>query len=245
MMPFHSLSVLLWYLREVKAFPRRQVIQESFERRIVTRSEVHQPFQVEFATLHALLDFFDSRFDQKMISGQIVYPKFNWIKDKNPPIVKKSRGRKYRSHFTVHILPLHGDKWMHLYGITEIREMLADITQRKHLTVKTAKNVMNATLRAFFRDAVSEKVIEKNPFDELPKKWWPKTVTPEPDPFTEEERDRIIAYFFEKYWGKWPHACVFIYMQFWTGQRPSEATDRRYKDYDPRTSNLAITSSRT
>jgi integrase len=169
----------------------------------------------------------------------------DWIKDKNPPLVKKSRGRKYRSHFTVNILPLHGDKWMHLYGVTEIREMLADLTQRKHLTVKTAKNVMNATLRAFFRDAVAEKVIERNPFDDLPKKFWPKTVTSEPDPFSEEERDRIIAYFFEKYWGKWPDACVFIYMQFWTGQRPSEAIDRRHKDYDPRTGNLAITSSRT
>jgi integrase len=169
----------------------------------------------------------------------------DWIKDKNPPIVKKSRGRKYRSHFKVHILPLHGDKWMHLYGIPEIRELLANITQTKHLTVKTAKNVMNATLRAFFRDAVAEKVIEKNPFDELPKKWWPKTPAPEPDPFTEEERDRIIEYFFEKHWEKWPHACVFIYMQFWTGQRPSEATDRRHKDYDPRTGNLSITSSRT
>jgi integrase len=111
--------------------------------------------------------------------------------------------------------------------------------------VKTAKNVMNATLRAFFRDAVAEKVIEKNPFDELPKKWWPKTAAPEPDPFTEEERDRIIEYFFAKYWRKWPQACVFIYMQSWTGLRPSEATDRRYKDYDSRTGNLAITSSRT
>src|SRR5262245_13897819 len=44
-----------------------------------------------------------------------------------------------------------------------------------------------ATLRAFFRDAVAEKVIKKNPFDQLPKKWWPKTVTPEPDPFTERK----------------------------------------------------------
>jgi len=35
---------------------------------------------------------------------------------------------------------------MHLYSITEIRELLADITQKKHLAVKTAKNVMNATL---------------------------------------------------------------------------------------------------
>jgi hypothetical protein len=93
----------------------------------------------------------------------------DWIKDKKPPIVKKSRGRKYRSHFNAHILPLHGDKWMHLYGVPEIRELLANITQTKHLTVKTVKNVMNATLRAFFRDAVSEKVIEKIPSMSFPK----------------------------------------------------------------------------
>jgi hypothetical protein len=34
-------------------------------------------------------------------------------------------------------------------------------------------------------------------------------------------------------------------VQYWSGQRPSEAIDRRYKDYDPRTGDLAITSSRT
>jgi hypothetical protein len=34
-------------------------------------------------------------------------------------------------------------------------------------------------------------------------------------------------------------------VQYWSGQRPSKAIDRQYKDYDPRTGNLAITSSRT
>src|SRR5262245_13796990 len=172
----------------------------------------------------------------------------DWIKDKVPPIAKKSRGRKYRSHFTVHILPLHGDKWMHLYGVTEIRELLADLTQKKHLTVKTAKNVMNATLRAFFRDAVAEKVIGKNPFDELPKKWWPRTVRPEPDPFTEEERDRILDYFKSKYFhngkGGWPQGFVFLFTQFWSGARPSETTARKWRDYDPRTRKVSITTSR-
>jgi hypothetical protein len=90
--------------------------------------------------------------------------------------------------------------------------LLADLTHRKHLAVRTAKNVMNATLRAFFRDAVAEKVIEKNPFDELPKKWWPKTVTPEPDPFIEEERDGIIEYFPYEILGKMAAGlCVHLY----------------------------------
>src|SRR4030095_11045026 len=32
-----------------------------------------------------------------------------WISAKIPPLVKKSRARKYRSHFNVHILPFQGD----------------------------------------------------------------------------------------------------------------------------------------
>jgi len=168
-----------------------------------------------------------------------------WLADKNPPIVKKSRGRKYRSHFTAHINPLHGDKYMHLYGMAEIREMLAHLTQTKGLSVKTAKNVMNATLRAFFRDAVAEKVITKNPFDELPKKWWPKVANTNPDPFEEKERDEILDYFFKKHWQKWPLGCVFLYILFWHGMRPSELTPRRWKDIDLRTGMLSITTSRT
>ena len=168
-----------------------------------------------------------------------------WIADKIPPLVKKSRGRKYRSHFQVHILPFHGDVQLNLYGFSHIRDLRIHLVDEKKLSVKTAKNVIGATLRALFRDARVEGKINKNPFDDLPKKWWPKTTSPEPDPFTEEERDRIIAYFFEKYWGTWPDGCVFLYLQFWSGQRPSEATDRRHKDYDPRSGKLAITSSRT
>jgi hypothetical protein len=39
-----------------------------------------------------------------------------------PPFVKKTRGQKYRSHFDAHILPIHGDRYLHLYDVTQIRE---------------------------------------------------------------------------------------------------------------------------
>ena len=149
-----------------------------------------------------------------------------WKVDKVPPFVKKSRGRKYQSHFDAHILPIHGDKYMHLYDVAQIREIRAELVEKRRLTMKTAKNVVNATLRAFFRDATAEGVIEKNPFDDLPKRWWPRTVTPDPDPFTEKERDEITGYFFNKHWRKWPQGALFVYTLFWSGMRPSELTGR-------------------
>jgi integrase len=168
-----------------------------------------------------------------------------WKKDKVPPFVKKTRGRKYRSHFEAHILPFQGDLYLHHYAVTDIRDIRLYLVEAKRLSIKTVKNIVNASLRALFRDAKAEGIIEENPFDELPPKWWPKRVSPPPNPFTEEQRDQIIAYFFEKYWQKWRSGCVFLFASFWTGPRPSEFTPRRWKDYDPRTGKLGITSSRS
>jgi hypothetical protein len=78
----------------------------------------------------------------------------------------------------------------------------------------------------------SEGKISKTPFNDVPPNFWPRINSEEPDPFTEAERDSIIEYFFKKYWGKWPHACVFVYMLFWGGMRPSELTGRRWKAVD-------------
>ena len=168
-----------------------------------------------------------------------------WISAKIPPLVKKSRARKYRSHFEVHILPFQGNVDLCAYGMAEIRKNLVDLVDNKKLGVKSAKNVLNASLRAFFRDAKAEGVIERNPFDDLPCNWWPKTVSPEPDPFSEEERDRILDYFFKKHWATWPQGCVFLHSCFWVGSRPCELTGRRWKDFDSITGELSITTSRT
>jgi integrase len=168
-----------------------------------------------------------------------------WITRFEPPQGKLTRWRGYKSHFTQHILPFHGDRYLNQYGVTEIRELLTILVQRKQLKAKTARNVLNGTLRAFFRDAVSEGLIESNPFNMLPPKWWPAIVKPPPDPFTEAERDEILAYFREKYGTTWRSAYVFLYALFWTGARPSELTARRWSDLDFRTGKLQITSSRT
>jgi integrase len=183
---------------------------------------------------------------EKKTSPQTIEQYYDtWIADKIPPLVKKSRSRKYISHFNAHIIGIHGERYLHLYDVEQIREIRAELIHNRKLSIKTAKNVINATLRAFFRDATAQKLIEKSPFDELPKNWWPKTLSPPIDPFTEAERDEILKYFFAKYWGKWPHGCVFLYTLFWHGMRPSELTGRRWSELNLRTGNLSIPTSRT
>lgn len=169
----------------------------------------------------------------------------DWIKGFAPPLAKRSRYRNYKAHFDNHILPAHGDRYMDQYGVTEIRELLSSLVKEKGVTVKTAKNILNASLRAMFRDAVAEKVIESSPFDLLPPKFWPKSVKPRPDPFEESERDEILAHLRGKLYPKWPAGYVFCYTLFWAGMRPSELTPRRWSDLDFRTGKLDITTSRT
>ncbi len=168
----------------------------------------------------------------------------SWKKDKVPPFVKKKRARMYASHFDLHILPLHGDRYMAVYSVAEIRELRAELVEKKKLKMKTARNVIDATLRALFRDAKAEGVIEKTPFDDLPQKWWPKTVKPPPDPFEEAEREQICEFFRNKYMPRWPQAYAFVFALFWTGARQSELTARTWRDYDPRSGKLSIENSR-
>ncbi|MBM4264966.1 MAG: hypothetical protein FJ145_26525 [Deltaproteobacteria bacterium] len=159
--------------------------------------------------------------------------------------MRKSRARNYRSHFSVHILPFHGDVRLSDYGVTHIRDLRLHLIEEKKISLKSAKNVIGASLKALFRDARAFGKIDKNPFLDLPREWWPRVVTAEPDPFTEAERDKITEYFFKKYWQSWPQGFVFVYALFWGGQRPSELTARRWRDIDVSTGMLSITTSRT
>jgi integrase len=168
-----------------------------------------------------------------------------WIDRYLPPMAKRSRYRNYKSHFETHILPVHGDRQLSQYGVAEIRELLTVLVQRKQLSVKTAKNALNGSLRSMFRDAVSEGLLESNPFSMLPPRWWPASPKPQPDPFEESERDEILNYFREKHGTTWRAAYVFLYTLFWTGARPSELTARRWSDLDLRTGKLQIATGRT
>ncbi len=83
-------------------------------------------------------------------------------------------------------------------------------------------------MQAYLRDAKAEGLIEKTSFYDLPPRWWPAIERSEPDPFTEEERDRILDY----YRRKGLYAYRYSYFQFWTGWRPSETAALKWGSVD-------------
>ena len=85
------------------------------------------------------------------------------------------------------------------------------------------------------RQATADGFVTQDPFAGLK---WPKPRTPEPDPFTAEERTRMIRWFAEKefsfYAGRategprrrpHPPYHAFVYVLFWTGLRSSVPPD--------------------
>src|SRR6266478_3255681 len=131
---------------------------------------------------------------------------------------------------------------------SELNDVTADTLEnfRIHLTevhqisINTAKNVIGGSLRALFRDA--GKQVKENPFNDLPKKWWPRVQQDEPDPFTEAERDSILSY----YRTSRPYkAYAFVHFRFYTGTRPSEAVALKWGNIDLISAKATVTSSRT
>ena len=99
--------------------------------------------------------------------------------------------------------------------------------------MRYVKNILAGSFRAMIRQATADGFVTQDPFAGLK---WPKPRTPEPDPFTAEERTRIIRWFAEKefsfYAGRategprrrpHPPYHAFVYVLFWTGLRPSES----------------------
>jgi integrase len=69
---------------------------------------------------------------------------------------------------------------------------------------------------------------------------WPRRQTPKPDPFTEAERDSLIAAFGKKS----AFYVPFVHTLFWTGARPSELLALRWGDVDLRSGFISVSKSR-
>ena len=128
-----------------------------------------------------------------------------WIERKKPPVVRMGLERDYRDHFRLYILPKFAS-----VKLPEVTPPLLDAfrsylthewvsprtDKRKPLSLKTTRNVIDGSFRAMFRDArifdQFDYLKDKDPFEVL---MWPRLITPKPDPFTEEERDKILEHF--------------------------------------------------
>jgi integrase len=169
-----------------------------------------------------------------------------WIERKKPPVVRAGLARDYREHFSRYILPkFESLAWNEVTGarLETFRSYLlsGDIdARRKPLSIKSCKNIINASFRACYRDArkdLPDELQGNNPFAGLD---WPRTSPKDPDPFSEEERDKILDHFKRKI----PHYYPFAVTQFLTGMRPSEALALRWTDIDLDQGRIYISKSR-
>jgi integrase len=71
--------------------------------------------------------------------------------------------------------------------------------------------------------------------------WWPRLPQREPDPYTEKERDAILAYYRTN---RPPWAYAFVFFRFWTGTRPSEATALKWGSVDLQSGKAMLSLSR-
>ena len=164
-----------------------------------------------------------------------------WLPRKQPPMVRLSTAKTYRKHLSNHILPGFGDGRLSDVTLTALEDFRASLVNRqrgKGLSAKTARDVIDGTFRAMYRDARKEGLATGDPFALLT---WPRKVVPEPDPFTEEERERLLDYFQHKdrFW------YPYVFTHFWTGMRPGEVNGLRRHALDLKAGKLSVLISRT
>lgn len=166
--------------------------------------------------------------------------------------MRKALAKDYRHH-SRHWMDRIGDIPMDQLRPADVRGLQADLLATK-LSPKTVKNIISGSFRAMIQQAVVDELVTRDLFLGLK---WPKWRPPEPDPFTPEERDRIVEWFRTKRFGfhpgihhrddrMRPHAPfhVYVHLLFFSGLRPSEASGLQWGDVDLHRGRLHVTRSR-
>ncbi len=166
----------------------------------------------------------------------------DWIARQVPPVVRLAQQRDLRRHLETYVLfaILRDGRAVGDLPLTEVRAsawfQLRDRLRALDLADKTVRNVLGS-FRSLMRDA-------RERFDEVtaepPRMKWPRRPAKRPDPFTSEERQRIVAWFRARK----PHYHAFVLTLFHTGMRPSEATALRWGDVELSRGSIAVTRSR-
>jgi integrase len=178
-----------------------------------------------------------------------------WIPRKKPPDVRPSLTRVYASHFDHHLLELAGDWRIDQIGQGHLLWLRAELRKRasasnrnrgRRLSEKTIRNMIDGSLRALCRDArrVDQLDVSLAPFEDVA---WTKSAW-EPTPFSEKERDRILAWYETKLWRvpgsaspkPWPAYRAYVYTLFFTGCRPSELSAVRCRNVNLTVGTLRI-----
>jgi integrase len=140
------------------------------------------------------------------------------IETKIEPLFRRAQVRDYRQHFNAYILPKFKNVRLLAIGTDDLIDFRVELLKRGR-SVKTVRNIIDSSFRALYRDARAE--IEdlkgRDPFIDIQ---WPRSQREKPNPFTAEERDRIIEYWAKNDFFYFP----WLFTLFYTGMRPSEAT---------------------
>ncbi len=160
-----------------------------------------------------------------------------WIERKKPPFVRPALERDYRQQYSNYIKGQFEHIKLADVDLLSLENFRIYLGEERGLSLKSCRNIIDGTFRAMMRDARIDGLIEKDAFANLK---WPRISQPKPDPFADEERDNILKHFNEKNRFYYP----FVYVQFWTGMRPSEALALRWGDVDLKAGRASITKSR-
>jgi integrase len=177
-----------------------------------------------------------------------------WISTKIEPLYRRAQARDYADHFRKHILAKWTDSQKHVrdFGpmrldalkttdLVEFRIALLnkDTPGGTKLSMKTCRNIIDGSFRAMFRDARGE-YTELQGYDPFLHLQWQKSQREKPDPFTAEERDRIVEYWKATDFFYFP----WVFTLFHTGMRPSELSALTWNDVNMETGTVSITKSR-
>jgi hypothetical protein len=91
-----------------------------------------------------------------------------WIEKKKPPLVRLSLERDYRQAFRI-VNPFMGEMDLNDVITDTLENLRLHIVEERKLSLKTARNIIDGSLRAMIRDAGRR--IERNPFNDLPANW--------------------------------------------------------------------------
>src|SRR2546427_9215616 len=172
------------------------------------------------------------------------YAEGTWLPRKTPPAVRASLAKSYRKHLARHIFPAFGDKRLDAITRGDLLDFRGLLTRPEReggrgLKMKTARDLIDGSFRALYRDAREvDGPVAGDPFAVLR---WPAKVDPEPDPFTEDERDLLVDHFWQKNRAYYP----LVYAAFFTGLRTAELVGLRWGSVDLRGGKLHVRCSRT
>lgn len=124
----------------------------------------------------------------------------------------------YWSKVKTHILPNFGHLTAAEFKPSVYKQWAAEC----ELSPKTI-NEVRSILRNIFNELVFDEQLESNPIDKCKPA---KRIAPEPNPFTEDERHKIISALPDN------SARDFYVFCFWTGLRTGEALGLRWQDVD-------------